>query len=110
MANTFKNAAVADVSNSSYDTLYAAPGSTTSVILAVALTNKTGNSVSVQVQFFDSSASATYQLLEDVSIPGNTTLEVLQGQKYILEASDALKIQSGTASAIDVVAGLMEIS
>ena len=110
MANTFKNAALASVNNSAYDTLYTAPSATTAVILGVALANKTGNSVTVQVQFTDTSASTTHQLLESVSIPGNTTLEVLQGQKYILEAGDILKVQAGTASAIDVVAGLMEIT
>ena len=110
MANTFKNAALASVNNSAYDTLYTAPSATTAVILGVALANKTGNSVTVQVQFTDTSASTTHQLLENVSIPGNTTLEVLQGQKYILETGDILKVQAGTASAIDVVAGLMEIT
>ena len=110
MANTFKNAALASVNNSAYDTLYTAPAATTAVILGVALANKTGNSVTVQVQFADTSASTTHQLLENVSIPGNTTLEVLQGQKYILETGDILKVQAGTASAIDVVLGLMEIT
>ena len=40
----------------------------------------------------------------------NTTLEVLAGQKYVLEASDILKLQAGTASSLDVVMGLMEIT
>ena len=65
--------------------------------------------MTVQVQFQDTSASnATFQLLENVSIPANTTLETLAGQKYILEATDILKVKAGTASAIDVVMGLME--
>jgi len=110
MANTFKNASLADVSTGSYDTLYTAPASTTTVILAVALSNKTSNAVTVQVQFSDSSAAGTYQVLENVSIPSQTTLEVLAGQKYILETGDALKVQAGTSSAIDVVAGIMEIT
>ena len=108
MANTFKNAALADVSDSSYDTLYTAPSATQTVVLGLAIANKTTSAVTVQVQFDDDSAGTTYQLLEDVSIPANTTLETLAGQKYILEAGDALKVQSGTASALDVVLGLME--
>lgn len=108
MANTFKNAALSDVSNSSYDTLYTAPSGAQVVVLGLAIANKTTAAVTVQVQFSDSSASTTHQLLENVSIPANTTLETLAGQKYILEAGDALKVQSGTASALDVVLGLME--
>ena len=65
--------------------------------------------MTVQVQFRDSSASnATFQLLENVSIPANTTLETLIGQKYILEDGDILKVKAGTGSALDVVMGLME--
>ena len=109
MANTFKNAALANVSNSQYVNLYSCPAGTQTVVLGLAIANKTTNAVTVQVQFQDTSASnATFQLLENVSIPANTTLETLAGQKYILEAGDILKVQAGTASALDVVMGLME--
>ena len=79
MANTFKNAALANVSNSSYQTLYTAPANTQTVILGLAIANKSSSAVTVQVQFRDSSASADFQLLENVSIPANTTLETLAG-------------------------------
>ena len=108
MANTFKNAALADVSTGSYDTLYTAPAATQVVVLGLAIANKTTAAVTVQVQFTDTSATTTHQLLEDVSIPANTTLETLAGQKYILEATDVLKVQAGTGSALDVVLGIME--
>ena len=110
MANTFKNASLANVNNSGYDTLYTAPSATTSIVLGVAIANKSTAAVTVKIQFTDSSGGATRQLLEDVSIPGNTTLEVLAGQKYVLEASDILKVQAGSASSLDVVMGLMEIT
>jgi hypothetical protein len=108
MANTFKNAALANVSNSGYVNLYTCPASTQTVILGLAIANKTTSAVTVQVQFRDGSASADFQLLENVSIPANTTLETLAGQKYILEASDILKVKAGTGSALDVVLGFME--
>ena len=108
MANTFKNAALANVSNSSYQTLYTAPSATQTVILGLAIANKTSSPVTVQVQFRDSSATADFQLLDGVSIPANTTLETLAGQKYILEATDILKVKAGTGSALDVVLGFME--
>ena len=108
MANTFKNAATANVSNSSYATLYTCPSGTQTVVLGLAIANKTTGAVTVQVQFTDTSATANFQLLENVSIPANTTLETLAGQKYILEAGDILKVKAGTGSSIDVVMGLME--
>jgi len=108
MANTFKNAALANVNHAAYDTLYTAPASTQVVVLGLAIANKTTAAATVQVQFTDTSASTTHQLLENVSIPANTTLETLAGQKYILEASDILKVKAGTASSLDVVMGIME--
>ena len=90
MENTFKNASIASVPTNGFSsggTLYTCPASTQTVVLGLAIANKPTNAVSVQVQFTDSSASnATFQLLENVSIPANTTLETLAGQKYILEA------------------------
>ena len=93
MANTFKNASVANVSNS-YSTLYTTPSVQRLLLfLGLSLANKTTNAVTVQCQFTDSSDSnATRQLLENVSIPANTTLEVFAGQKYILETGDILKV------------------
>jgi hypothetical protein len=35
---------------------------------------------------------------------------VLAGQKYILEATDVLRVKSGTATALDVTLGIMEIT
>ena len=111
MANTFKNASLANVNHSGLATLNTCPASTTAIVLGLAITNKTAQAVTVKVQMTDASDSnATRMMLNDVSIPGNTTLEVLSGQKYVLEASDILKIQSGTASSLDAVLGLMQIT
>ena len=111
MANTFKNAFAANVSNSSFVDLYTVPSATTTIILGLALCNKTANAVNVTVQMQDTSASnADFQVLDTVSIPGRTTLEVLAGQKYVLETTDVLRVKSGTASAIDATLGFMEIT
>ena len=111
MANTFKNAFAARVNHSAYVDLYTVPSSTTTVILGLALCNKTANAVNVTVQMQDTSDSNNdFQILDTVSIPGRTTLEVLAGQKYILEATDVLRVQAGTASAIDATLGIMEIT
>ena len=110
MANTFKNAFLS--ASTSYQTLYACTGSgKTTVILGLALCNKSASAVTVTVQIEDDSASdADFQILEQVSIPARTTLEVLAGQKYILETGDVLRVKSGTASALDATLGIMEIT
>ena len=110
MANTFKNAALADVDSTAYDTLYTCPSATTTIVLGVAIANKTAQAVNITVQFNDDSANTSHQLLEQVDIPGRTTLEVLAGQKYVLEAADTLTCKAGANTSIDVTMGLMEIT
>ena len=45
MANTFKNASIKSVSHSGFVELYTCPSATTAIILGLAITNKTDNSV-----------------------------------------------------------------
>ena len=111
MANTFKSAFAASVNHSAYVDLYTVPSSTTTIILGLALCNKTANAVNVTVQMQDTSDSNNdFQVLDTVSIPARTTLEVLAGQKYVLETTDVLRVKAGTASAIDATLGFMEIT
>ena len=110
MANTFKNASLVSVNHAALATLYTCPSATTGIILGLALTNKTDNSVNATVQLTDTSASITPLLLNEVTIPANTTLEVFAGQKYVLEAGDILKVQASAATSLDAVLGLMQIT
>ena len=111
MANTFKNAFAANVSNSSFVDLYTVPSATTTIILGLTLCNKTSSAVTATVQFQDTSASnADFQVIDTVSIPARTSLELLSGQKYVLEATDVLRVKAGTGSALDATLGIMEIT
>ena len=111
MANTFKNAFAANVSNSSFVDLYTVPSATTTIILGLTLCNKTASAVTATVQFQDTSASnADFQVIDTVSIPARTSLELLSGQKYVLEATDVLRVKAGTGSALDATLGIMEIT
>ena len=111
MANTFKNAFAANISNSSFVDLYTVPSATTTIILGLTLCNKTASAVTATVQFQDTSASnADFQVIDTVSIPARTSLELLSGQKYVLEATDVLRVKAGTGSALDATLGIMEIT
>jgi len=111
MANTFKNAFAANISNSSFVDLYTVPSSTTTIVLGLTLCNKTASAVTATVQFQDTSASnADFQVIDTVSIPARTSLELLSGQKYVLETTDVLRVKAGTGSALDATLGIMEIT
>ena len=75
------------------------------------LCNKTASAVTATVQFQDTSASgADFQVIDTVSIPARTSLELLSGQKYVLETTDVLRVKAGTGSALDATLGIMEIT
>tara|TARA_Y100000296_G_C5044650_1_gene191655 strand:+ start:43 stop:378 length:336 start_codon:yes stop_codon:yes gene_type:complete len=111
MANTFKNAKAVDVDNSTPATLYTVPSSTTTIILSLNLCNKNAASRTVTVNWTDGSDSdASTVLLNEVAIPGDTTLEVLSGQKIVLMTDDVLKVVASAASSIDATLSYMEIT
>ena len=111
MANTFKNSKYIDVTTSVV-TLYTVPSSTTTVLLGLMISNKNASARTVTVNWIDTSvhAATTTSLLNEVSIPGDTSLEVFAGQKIVLEATDVLKILASATSSIDATLSLMEIT
>ena len=56
MANTFKVKTKASVSNSSLDTIYTVPSSTSTVVLGMALSNKTTSAITADVQLVSNTA------------------------------------------------------
>jgi|TARA_Y100000310_G_scaffold103294_1_gene101626 hypothetical protein len=105
MANDFKNAHKQNVTT--ITDVYEAPAGKTSIVLEmdVANTTNTLTTVSVQVTDADNSDTQTY-LVRNAPLPTGGTLQVVSGQKVILEAGD--KIQVTAAGAVDVVAAVLE--
>lgn len=113
MANIFKNAHAKAV-DTSYTTVYAAPSAKTSIILAVSLCNVTTGTITVSLIMrdtgVDGGSDANHRvMLNNVEIPSGSTLEVLAGQKYVLETSDDIQVKSSVNNSLDVVMGVMEI-
>ena len=117
MANTFKVVTKASVStdSSSPTTLYTVPSSTTAVILAILLANKTTTDVKATIILSSDTANsgasqnADVNLLKDVLIAKENSLEILAGQKYVLQTSDLLKIYADNAN-LDIVLSFMEMT
>ena len=104
MANDFKNAQAVGVT--SVTTIYTAPAAKTSILLELDIANTTQNVVEANVEIFDTSASTDAFLVKNAPVPAGGTLQVVAGQKIILEATDIVKV-SATA-AVDVVAAILE--
>ena len=115
MANTFKVVTKAGVTSA--DVIYTVAGSTTTVILGLILGNTTSASINATVTLGTDTANRAgannetnqdVELLTTTPIPGNSSLELLSGNKVVMETTDTLTV-TGTG-ATDVVLSIMEIT
>ena len=104
MANDFKNAQAVGVT--SVTTIYTSPAAKTSILLELDIANTTQNVVESSVEIFDTSASTDAFLVKNAPVPAGGTLQVVAGQKIILEATDIVKVTA--TAAVDVVAAILE--
>ena len=116
MANTFKLKSNANMPASAGTplTLYTCPGSTTTVVLGLLLCNNVTSQRTVDVKIEsdtnDTETNETVFLTKDTPIPATSSLELLAGNKIVLQATDVLKIDSDVAGKIDATLSIMEIT
>ena len=116
MANTFKvktNGAM-PASAGTPLTLYTVPSSTTTVVIGLTLCNIHTSAVTADVQLVsdtsDTETNETVKLIDGVTIPAGSSLEVLSGGKYVLQATDILKIDCSVAAKLDATLSILEIT
>ena len=111
MANTFKIDTKSSVSNagtgSASTNVVTAGGSATLVLLSCLVSNKTATSAQVDVFLVTNTGDDVF-LIKDAPIPAGSALEIISGSKIIMESSDVLRVNAGTASALDVSVSYLE--
>ena len=121
MANTFKvvTFAAEPASAGTPYKMYTVAGSTTTVILGLILTNIHTSSVTVEVELVSDTANrggannvtnGTSFLVQNVSIPSGSSLELLTGGKVVLETTDEIKIDCSVADKVSGSLSIMEIT
>tara|TARA_Y100000004_G_C8855164_1_gene386526 strand:- start:396 stop:728 length:333 start_codon:yes stop_codon:yes gene_type:complete len=110
MANTFKNAYL-DVTSSAQD-LYTAPGSTTSIVLTLRVTNVDGTaSDDVSVEIVDSDTTTKAFIASTLAVPADSSVEIAGTSKIVLEAGDKIQVTGAAASGdLEVFASILEIT
>ena len=115
MANTFKVVTKAGVTSA--DVIYTVASSTTTVILGLIIGNTTSSSVNATVTLGSDTGSRAgannesnqdVELITSTPIPGNSTLELLSGNKVVMETTDTLSVTG--SGAVDVALSIMEIT
>ena len=121
MANDFKRFVKKDIGTgegASGSTVYTVPagaGSSAleSIVIGITIANKSTAGITCDV-FIDAlgGASDDVYIVKDASIPAGASLEVMSGNKLVLQnsgsAGDVLKMTSSTASAADGVVSVLE--
>ena len=115
MANTFKVVTKAGVTSA--DVIYTVAGSTTTVILGLILGNTTTSQVTSTVTLGTNTGSGAgnndeanqdVELVTNAPIPAGSSLELLAGNKVVLETTDTLSVTASGAT--DVALSIMEIT
>ena len=95
-------------------TLYTGKSSTTTVLIGLMLCNVHTSQVTVDIVLesdtSDTETNQTVKIADNVPIPAGSSLELLAGNKIIMQATDVLKIDCSVAAKIDATLSLMEIT
>lgn len=111
MANTFKtdsksSLVTATITDASA-TVVTAGGSATLIVLSILASNKTGSSANVDV-YVDRSVGDDVYLIRNAPVPAGSSLELITGNKIILQPSDKIQARSDTATALDIIVSYLE--
>ena len=116
MANTFKLKTKSGVNGAALSTVYTVPANTTAVIIGLTISNILGQSITADAQIVTASSTGEnaddVYIVKDVPLPTGSSIEVMSGNKIILEAGDVVKSGGSNASGndADVILSIMEIT
>ena len=119
MANTFKVVShdVMPASSGTPEDLYTCPSSTTTIILGMVLANVHTSQVTVSVKLVSDTSgggrtatNTTTFLLKDAPLPVGSSLEILAGNKVVLETTDKIQIDCSVTDKASVTMSIMEIT
>lgn len=110
MANTFTRKLSRSIGTSATAVgSYTVGSSTETTIIGLTLANRTASEVLADVTLNDG-ANDTF-MVKDAPIPAGSSLVVVGGdQKVVLVTGDSIKVTSDTASSIDAIMSILEIT
>ena len=118
MANTFKVVTFAAEPNSAGSpyTVYTTPGSTTTIILGLVLSNIHTSQITTEVELVSTTSgggraaqNGTSFIIKDAPIPVGSSLELLAGNKVVLETGDLIRVDCSVADKLSGTLSIMDI-
>jgi len=108
MANNFKLKTKSSVGVTTVG-IYTVPVSTSTTILGITLANVSGTGINVTVGIARTLADDV-SLIKNVPIPQGSSLELMEGNKVILEPDDEVNVKSDVVSSLDVSLSILEMT
>ena len=111
MANTFKVKTFdgSSTAASTAMTIYTVPGSTTSIVLGLTLANIGASNIEIDVTLENNDGDNVY-IAKGAEVPAKASLEIMTGNKYVMETSDVIKVSCNTDNSVDTTLSIMEIT
>ena len=114
MANNFKSTGVSGISTASGSptVIYTANNGAAinSVVLEIDIANTGADRITVSVLVEDNSTGNSYHIIKDGQVPVGGTLQLIAGQKLVLNGDDKLKIYGSAATADAIVSFLEDVA
>ena len=112
MANDFKRFCVPSVGTSN-TTLYTVPGSSKeSIVIGITMANKSNSGITGSIFIDNEDGSNDVFIVKDASIPAGSSLEVMSGNKLVLQNdgsnADNLEGISSAANSLDITVSVLE--
>lgn len=89
----------------SASTLTTVAAATTATITSLVVANTTTSPITVSV--YVTRSALDYYIVRNATVPVGGSLEVMQGNRIVLIASDALKVVSSAATSADVIVSVL---
>ena len=89
----------------SASTLTTVASATTATLTSLVVANTTSSPITCDVYFTRSAVD--YYIVKTATVPVGGSLEVMQGNRIVLIASDALKVATSASTSADVVASVL---
>ena len=113
MANTFKLKTDAN-SSTSLSAVYTVPSSTTAIVIGSTLSNTSESAITADIKIVTNSSSGEnaddVYVVKGAPIPQGGSLEVMSGNKIVMQTSDAFQCLASASNALDVALSIMEIT
>lgn len=109
MANTFKCKTFSGgstVANTEVN-LYTVPAGTTTVIIGLALANTSLDTIFVSTKVNNDDGDDVFYA-QNIPIPTGSTVEIMSGNKIVLEENDSISVISSEDNSLDTILSIME--